>query len=299
MSFTHTNFFHVPSDISDDYYTITINYLTFYKGDIMKKTRTWKLLMLCIIVILGVCNSASISISRTYGSTENTVDYLSNDTKIIGKIDDTTEQIITDCNNAIYNYFSVINIDVSYDLYKIDHKVFLFEESESSDFSLLGYYDSLHPCHIYLNNSLLEDIDKLKFTYIHEVMHYLGVIDDDTTMLMEGMADAITEDILGYYYKDSYDVPRALCNQLLIADPNVIQFIINGGDLDDKIDNRLKCGNPSYILDYNLTEIEYGGLDTTTYDNYVDSCQEIISSYCDTFYLTDEQYEEIKEYILF
>ena len=88
-------------------------------------------------------------------------------------------------------------------------------------------------------------------------------------------------------------------NQLLIADPNLIQFIMNGGDLDDKIDNRLKNGNPSYKLDYNLTEIEYGELDTITYDNCVDSCQEIISSYCDTFYLTDEQYEEIEEYILF
>ena len=265
----------------------------------MKKTRTWKkLLMLCIISILGVC----ISNSRTYGSTENTVDYLSDETKIIGKIDDTTEQVITDCNNAIYNYFSGIDIDVSYDLYKLDHHVFLFEEnSESSDFSLLGYYSSLHPCHIYLNNSLLEDMDQLKYTYIHEVMHYLGFTDSETTMIMEGMADAITEDILGYYYEDSYDVPRGLCHQIIISNPDVITFILNGGDLDDSIDSRLDnlYSVPSYTLDYELDKIEYEELDDYTYDEYVKNCQEIISSYCETFDLTDDQYEEIEEYKFF
>ena len=263
-----------------------------------RNTRTWKLLAICIAVILGVCISPSNQ--RSYGNTTVDIDSLCNNTKVIGKIDDTTEEIIIDCNNAIYNYFDSINIDVSYDLNNLNNHVFLYRENDvDGDVMLLGYYDSA--CNIYINECLLDDIDCLKFTYIHEVMHYLGFTDSETTMIMEGMADAITEDILGYYYEDSYDVPRGLCHQIIISNPDVITFILNGGDLDDSIDSRLDnlYSVPSYTLDYELDKIEYEELDDYTYDEYVKNCQEIISSYCETFDLTDDQYEEIEEYKFF
>lgn len=268
----------------------------------MKKNRTWKLLMLCIIVILEVCISSNFT-STTYGRTEsvNPVNTLYQNITIIGKIDDNTEEIISDCNNEIYNYFDNINIDVSKDLCKLNNNIFLFEENSDLGFSLTGFYNSLHTNNIYLNKCLLDDINYLKFTYVHEVMHYLGFADGENTMLMEGMADAITEDILGYYYEGAYDVPRDLCHQILISDLNVIRYLLNGGNLGKEIDFRLKdiYVDPSYVLNYNLTQIEYGELDAYTFDNYVNSCQEIISTYCDTFYLTDEQYEEIEVYKIF
>ena len=95
---------------------------------------------------------------------------------------------------------------------------------------LLGIYDptvAFQP-NIYLNECLLDDLDLLKFTYVHEIMHLLGFVDNETVMLMEGLSDCLAENILGYCYTGSYDVPRELSHQLLIADPDLISYIING-----------------------------------------------------------------------
>ena len=87
---------------------------------------------------------------------------------------------------------------------------------------------------------------------------------------------------------------------VLKEDPDLISYIINRGDVDDRIDRFVESSYegavPSQVLDYFLYEIEYYNLDDCTYSEYVDNCQEIISSYCNSFELSDEQLEEIESY---
>ena len=190
----------------------------------------------------------------------------------------------------IYTYFlERYEIDISYELSTINNVCFFSQVRVEDGTQLLGIYDptvAFQP-NIYLNECLLDDLDLLKFTYVHEIMHLLGFVDNETVMLMEGLSDCLAENILGYCYTGSYDVPRELSHQLLIADPDLISYIINGGDVDDRIDRfaELSYEEPvsSLALEYLLYEIEYNDLDDNTYSEYLDDCQEIISSYCNSF----------------
>lgn len=231
----------------------------------MKKI-TRKILVIYIAMILVVF-SRGIEVQ---GNEENI--------RICGKINnEVIERIIDNCNNEINNYFEEYDINVNLDVLCI----YLFEE-RTPEGNMGGYYNKSTPYNIYLNVNLIKDIDRLKFTYIHEVMHFIGFQDDDATMLMEGMADAIAEDILQYYYDDSYDIARELCHYMINNDHKAFQYIVRGGDIDDKIDYCLKDRyiNPSATLEYKLKKIEDGELDSVTYDRYVKECKQIISLYC-------------------
>jgi hypothetical protein len=197
-------------------------------------------------------------------------------------------------------------ISVSYKLSKLKD-TYIYSQVDGA-VCVDGYYK--HDTYdVYLSEDILNDTDYLKFVYIHELMHYLGCVDDETTMMQEGMADAITEDILGYSYEYSYDVPRWLCHQLLIADPYILTYVMDGGDLDDRIDGRLEAVprewfvekhdlKMSEVLDSLLYSIEYDDIDVQTYSSYVNQCQSIVSAYCNTFDLTDEQVDEISQYYI-
>ena len=223
--------------------------------------------------------------------------------EVLDPIDAETEKIVSECNALIYAYFlERKEIDVSYELSTLAGVYFFSQKSTEDDGQLLGLYDPTvaYQPNIYLNEFLVDDVDLLKFTYVHEIMHLLGFVDNETIMVMEGLSDCMAEEILGYCYTDSYDVPRELSHQLLIADPDLISYIINRGDVDDRIDRFAESSYegcvPSQVLDYLLYEIEYYNLDDCTYSEYIDECQEIISSYCNSFELSDEQLEEIESY---
>ena len=85
---------------------------------------------------------------------------------------------------------------------------------------------------------------------------------------------------------------------------------MDGGDLDNRIDNRLKYVprewsvkkhnlKMSDVLDILLYQVEYDDLDKDTYVSYVNQCQSIVFAYCNTFDLTSNQREEIDEYLTF
>ncbi len=268
--------------------------------------RTLKILGICISItllfnILGNCSNKTYNSTQTIDSKFEVIDsYYDYDTqtKIIGRTDENTNIVLNDCKRSVRDFFDEKGLDVSSDLDKLT-TTYIFEQSTNSGRETWGFY-RYNTYNIYLNVSILNDEDFMKFIYIHELIHYLGFIDDETSMLMEGLADAITERVLGYYYENSYDVPRALCHQLLIADDLLIPYVFHGGDFDDRIDARLNSiydyPKPSNTLDFQLYIIEYDNINIEKYHDYVRNCQEIISSYCNTFNLTNEQQNDIELY---
>jgi len=223
---------------------------------------------------------------------------------VIKTVDRDTIRVLQDCQLQVVSYFKKSNIDVSDKLSKLEN-TYIYNAPNSG---VAGYYKR-GTCDIYLEANTLQDRDYLKFVYIHELMHYLGFVDNETTMMQEGMADAITENILGYYYEYSYDVPRSLCHQLIIADPDILQYILDGGDLDDRIDERLKdVPRVWYVPEHDLAmsevlesllyslEYDYESIDIDTIIAYSDQCQAIVVAYCSTFDLTEEQFKELIQY---
>ena len=274
--------------------------------------RTRKFFAIVMAIVLGTINGCGIS-----HSSENTIpmtvefhdeydvdDGLYFNPEILGEADSETEKVLKDCQLKIIKFFKGNDIDVLDKLSKLEH-TYIYCAPESG---IAGFYKP-GTCNVYLEADTLLDRDYLKFVYIHELMHYLGFADDETTMMQEGMADAIAEDILGYSYEYSYDIPRWLCHQLITADSELLQYIIDGGDIDDRIDERLENVprewyvpkhdlEMSNVLESLLYGIEFESLDIDEIIAYSDQCQAIVVAYCNTFDLTDEQVKELSEYTI-
>jgi len=277
--------------------------------------RTTKNFAIIMAIVLGVSATAcgtsysseniipmTVEFVDKYDEEDESLDF---DPDVLGEADSETEKVLKDCQLKIIKFFKGNDIDVLDKLSKLEHTyIYCAPESGIAGFYKPGTYN------IYLEADTLLDRDYLKFVYIHELMHYLGFSDDETTMVQEGMADAIAEDILGYSYEYSYDIPRWLCHQLITADPELLSYIINGGDIDDRIDERLKdvprkwhvpehnLEKMSEVLDVLLYNLEYYNLDIDTMIAYTNQCQAIIVSYCHTFDLTDDQKKELSEYTI-
>ena len=277
------------------------------------KMRTWKFFAIVMAIVLGCsgCHSSQSfentipMIVEFYDEPEEPEEFLDFNPEILGKVDSETEKVLKACQLQVLKYFKDKDIDVLDKLSKLENTYIYC----APDSGIAGFYKP-GTCDVYLEADTLLDIDYLKFVYIHELMHYLGFSDDETTMMQEGMADAIAEDILGYSYEYSYDMPRWLCHQLITADPELLSYIICGGDIDDRIDERLEDVprewyvpehdmSMSDVLDILLYNIEYDyELDIDTIICYVDQCQSIVVAYCNTFDLTDEQKKELSQFII-
>lgn len=230
---------------------------------------------------------------------------------VIGQANEETLAIIDNCKKKIIDYFAKRNLDVAPQIAALEN-IYIYQSEVLNDLYVAGYYkpDSFD---VYLNQEILSDEDYLRFTYIHEVMHYLGFSDSESIMLQEGMADALTEDILGYAYSESYDIPRCLCHQMLISDPDLISYILEGGDIDNRIDIRLKNVPRKWlveehnlplsnILDVLLCQIEYAeelGIDNNSKEVFINQCQAIVLAYCGTFDITEIQMVEINDYLIY
>ena len=277
--------------------------------------RTWKNIAIIIMAMVLGLNSAGCTTDSFSNTIPMTIEFIDGDVVLsydncnfnpIATVDIDTLQILQDCQLQVIEYFGAKNINVTDKLSKLEN-TFIYNAPNSG---VAGYYKR-GTCDIYLEANTLQDTDYLKFVYIHELMHYLGFVDNETTMMQEGMADAIAEDILGYYYEYSYDVPRSFCHQLIIADPDILQYILEGGDLDVRIDERLEnVPRVWYVPKHNLLmsdvlefllydlEYNYDTLDNDTIIAYSYQCQAIIVAYCNTFDLTEEQIEELSQYII-
>ena len=274
--------------------------------------RTWKFFAIVMAIVLGCsgCSSSSQNFENTipmiveFYDEEEPEEFLDFNPEILGKVDSETEKVLKACQLQVLKYFKDKDIDVLDKLSKLENTYIYC----APDSGIAGFYKP-GTCDVYLEADTLLDRDYLKFVYIHELMHYLGFSDDETTMMQEGMADAIAEDILGYSYEYSYDMPRWLCHQLITADSELLSYIIDGGDIDDRIDERLEDVprewhvpehdmSMSDVLDILLYSIEYDDLDINTVLSYADQCQSIVVAYCNTFDLTDQQIEDLSQYII-
>ncbi len=277
--------------------------------------RTRKFFAIVMAIILGVASSACGNMVESQNTIQMTVGFfeeydeedecLNFNPDILGEADSETEKVLKDCQLKVLKFFKNNDIDVVDKLSKLENTyIYCAPESGIDGFYKPGTYD------VYLEANTLLDTDYLKFVYIHELMHYLGFEDNETTMMQEGMADAIAEDILGYSYEYSYDIPRWLCHQLITADSELLSFILDGGDIDDRIDERLKDVprkwnvpehdlKMSEVLDVLLYNLEYDAyLDIDTIIAYSNQCQAIVVAYCKTFDLTDEQKKELSKYTI-
>lgn len=281
--------------------------------------RTRKFFAIVMAIVLGAsstaCGTESYSVENLENTIPMTVEFYDEydvdeglyfNPEILSEADSDNEKVLKDCQLKVIKFFDNYNIDVLDKLSKLEHTyIYCAPDSGIDGFYRVGTFD------VYLEADTLLDRDYLKFVYIHELMHYLGFEDSETTMMQEGMADAIAEDILGYSYEYSYDMPRWLCHQLITADSELLSVIIDGGDIDDCIDERLKdvprkwyvperSLEMSEVLDVLLYSLEYDydTLDIDTIINYADQCQAIVVAYCNTFDLTDEQKKELSEYTI-
>lgn len=295
--------------------------------------RTLKKFAILLAIAIGFCtlNACSSKAAQVETETENyvpmfisfegatdlevgTLDSAENlDTdEIVGTISEENLAVITDCQEKVVSYFEKKDIDVAPQIEKLEN-VYIYKCNYTSDGSSVSGYYKPGTFDVYLNEDILSDEDYLKFTYTHEVMHYL-FSDDENMMMQEGMADAIAEDILGYHYELSYDVPRNLCHQIMVADSEILSYLINdGGSIDDRIDTMLENVprewyvekhdlKLSEVLDVLLYQIEYAELlkiDFQTCEGFVNQCQEIIIAYVNEFELTEKQLDEIYEYIVY
>lgn len=328
----HIYFFLVFRLNSGDFYKVTINNKKNYRKENTMK-RTLKKLVIILALVIGVstgCGTQSVATTDSATELEYSIPMFvsfpdeqdeeseeledpreSIQTDVIATADEQTLAVIKDCHKLIIDYFEKRDLDVASQIAQLEN-VYLFKQHQVDEMFLDGYYKpGTHD--VYLSQDILEDEDYLRFTYTHEIMHYLGCVDSETAMLQEGMADAITEEILGYAYTESYDAPRFLCHQLLISDPDILAYILDGGDIDDRIDTRLKdvprewyveehSMKLSDILDVLLYQIEYSeefGIDSESYESFVNQCQAIVLAYCGTFNISEKQMNEIDEYLIY
>ena len=215
----------------------------------------------------------------------------------------------TSLNERIGQFFEeVYNIDVSEKLQNMEVNYFVapMEEEFTAGYTPRGSKG------IGLNVILFENANYSIFltsTYVHEVMHYLGVTSVVDSAIDEGMADILASKFaafasITYFPTEAYEYYRMVANQLCavnemeivsgyIEDPNF--------DISEHISERLKDVPQVFYQVDNIGEVFsdlVGNLgksfDDTGYYLAIIS-QDILSAYCRTFTPTDEQIGIIRQ----
>lgn len=172
----------------------------------------------------------------------------------------------------------------------------------------MGYVDPNEPEYLNLNSMLFNEYkDYFDNTYIHESLHQMGFISEDSTMITEGIVDALTDLILrraniASYPTEDYDDVRTLGYQILAADKRIVKFYLenDNSSMITRINENLKdaikpCedvepGKRLESLSIGLTQ----GI-SATFDIYYVAfeAQEITRAYCQSF----KPYNETIDYI--
>ena len=175
------------------------------------------------------------------------VDYAAMEDAIFEVADQATDvpeeyaELIETCNGYIEKFFSeVYGIEVGELIDAIAVHVLDFDLAGDGYGSVLGMEDP-DGGNIYLTVELF-DVDGywygdeylLMETYIHEVMHDLGVcaqLDNEMTMLYEGMAEYLTGKCLAYNDVEytnmsSYTYNSVIAGQIIEADPDLVVSMV-------------------------------------------------------------------------
>ena len=241
----------------------------------------------------------SIPMIIAFSDVETTVDKSDNqEINVIGEVEPETLEILEEWKTQLIDYLDKRGIDTS--KASTLGKVYWCEIQGDA----LAFYEDNE---VFLNKKLLSDMEKFRYAYTHEITHHFLGLNDSNTMLKEGFCDCVAMDVTGY--EDiNYLEFEIFCQQILIADPDILKYICEDGNVGDKIDERLRNVKriwyapkhnlkPSEIIETLSLSIWYHGEDFTheEYAYYLKQIQEIVWAYCRTFKLTDFQMNLIKQ----
>ena len=245
--------------------------------------KTWKkivaiiLMAMVLVIILNGCNKESSHV-----------------------VDSTTEALLSNCRLEVTEFFDERGIDISKKISTIKN-TYVYKQSDAD---ASGYYET-DTGNLYLEESAIEDENTTRYVYIHMLMYYL-LVPDGSSLITEFIADTIADDILGYSL-NSDDVMQGFCHQILIADPDIIEYMIRGGVIDNRIDKRLSSSlirknhiKYSEILDVLLKSITFSAdtLGVYSVTSSIEQSQAIISAYCESFELSAEQRKKLDLYVI-
>ena len=146
----------------------------------------------------------------------------------------------------ILKYFiKEYNVDFSEKLR--NQKVTIFSTSIIGNSMVMGYVDIKDSNTLHLNVVLNGEYKEIfETTYVHETLHQLGIQDKtcDMTYVVEGIADAYTDLILTEgnieaKLTDLYFEPRQLGYQMIKADRELLNVLLSGKSLKERINQLL------------------------------------------------------------
>ncbi len=209
-------------------------------------------------------------------------------------------------NQEIENYFEQKGIDVSKKISSLS-EIKVFEADSYKGNVLSGLVDETN--NVWINKDIIQDEKKIQSVYVHEMMHYIGIEDNDCYFMAEGLADMVAKDIVGKDYREAtmYEFTATLASQMLEADDDLLKEIIDGKvKISERINQRLEDIPTKYnFFEYKRSDILEVMCDSAvlgweeTEDNSFKvmlQAEYIIAAYCKTFELDDEKIKKLKDF---
>jgi len=213
---------------------------------------------------------------------------------------------------SMISYFSEnYNIDISQKLR--NQKLKAFNANDVNGSMTMGYVDPNQPEYLNLNNMLFNEYkDYFDNTYVHESLHQIGFISEDSTMITEGIVDALTDLILtnaniSSFPTENYSDVRTLGYQILAADKGIVEFYLetDNPSMVNRITEKLKdakklCEDvePGIRLECLATGLTQGISATFDIWYVAFEVQEITRAYCQSFKPDKETIDYIRSYYL-
>lgn len=209
---------------------------------------------------------------------------------------------------AMVSYFSeTYNMDISK---KIENQQLrAFSSNDVNGSMTMGYVDYNEPEYLNLNNVLFSEYkDYFDNTYIHETLHQIGFRSKDSTMITEGIVDALTDLILSKaefksFPTENYADVRTLGYQILAADKDIAQFYLENDNpsMISRISEKLQYAIKPYENIEPGERLECLAIGLTqgfsaTFDAYYIAfeAQEIVRAYCQSFNPSNETIDYIR-----
>lgn len=285
------------------------------------------IIVICVVLIIGAYNSSFAFwnksnelriITQLVPAEGEENEITSQDPTVKKNTDETLTEKINTLKSGIAEFFSeAYNVDVTSKLDKLKD-VYIFSLDENPNTGILyGYCDSELNT-INLNDSILDDEVLFNSVFVHETMHYLGIIHRtfNGQYFIEGIADALTYQCLEFLNKEfdatytSYYTQRELALQIIAVDKELVVNAITQDDFEimDRINEVLKdvprtvfpCDNVAETLEilvngllYNNSSLESSEL-TTKISLFIG--QEIVASYCKEFKPSKKEISEIRKH---
>lgn len=241
----------------------------------------------------------------------------------IKNVEDIPEEyndIISETNELIVDFFeSTYSISVKERLSILEVKLCDLPDeidgayySDFCDGKGIEDYNTIYIKKGYINPDMLQEdeeirknnIDSFVNIYVHETVHYLGINSDRSLMyLIEGMTEALTEDILtygGYEYENTsrYVENKMLARQVMIADKKLVADIIASCPFTDEFLTQRIDSNSKLKISDKITDSFKLIMHYPQKRDYKTVAQYFVTEYCKNFELTDSEKLEIYKHFI-